>query len=140
MAKPVVEVRGLAQFRHGLRALGAEYRKGLDRELREIAKPIVDAAKEGYRQRYPSRGRSRGSQRGIRSGVSARGARVLIGSARYPYLLGQEFGTTGRWPQFPSRNPKGHFFWPALREGTDDLMEALGSLVDRANRKHFQGR
>lgn len=142
MAQPVVEVKGLREFRRDLRALGDDYRKGLDRELKEAAKPIVEDARERYRIRHPRRGRSKGSQRGIRPGVSARGARVLLGSTRYPYLLGQEFGGH-RFPQFPPRAPKppgGYFFYAAISEGTQDLMEAIGNLVDKANRRHFEGR
>ena len=42
----VVDIQGLGQFRKDLRAMGPEFRKGLDKELKDAAaKPIADEAK-----------------------------------------------------------------------------------------------
>ena len=94
---------------------------------RKIGRPIAADAKKPLPQgaSRAARGGS-GSQRGIRS-TARQGATVLsIGSARYPYLQGQEWGS-GHYPQFPSWRPApykgslGYFFWPAIEEGAEEV-------------------
>ena len=135
MPQPVVEVRGLAQFRRDLRSLDRKYRAGLDRELKRAAQPIARAARAAYRRIHPRRAGGKGSQRGIRAAGGAAGVRVVLGGSRYPYLLGQEWG--GRQPQFPAPARGGYFFWPAIRDGADDVAESVQVVIDRANALDF---
>ena len=127
-----IEVEGLDQFRRDLRAMGREYRNAWDSEVRKIGRPIAADAKRRYRKEHPRRRGGRGSQRGIRS-TARQGAAVLsIGSARYPYLLGQEFGS-GHYPQFPSYDKEGRFFFPAIIEGAAEVPERFQSAMDNIN-------
>ena len=140
MAEPFsVRVVGLNRLRQGLRAMSPELRRGLDRELKRAANPIVADAKREYRRLHPRRRGGRGSQRGIRAQTGGGKVRVLLGSSRYPYLQGQEFGSS-RYPQFPRPNRDGYFFWPAIRKGSDELIAEVGRVVDRSAATHFEGR
>ena len=140
MAQPyAVEIRGLQSLRRGLRAMAPELRRGLDKELKAAAAPIVAEAKRRYRVEHPRRRGGRGSQRGIRASAGGGKVRVILGSTRYPYLTGQEHGS-GRYPQFPRPTKKGYFFWPAVRDGTKDLVDKVEDIVDRSTRTHFEGR
>ena len=138
----VVDIQGLGQFRRDLRAMGPEFRKGLDNELRKTVKPIADEAKKRYRRIYSKRRGGKGTQRGIRHSAGGGRVRVIIGSARYPYLLGQEWGSD-RFPQFPpatQRKPpheRGYFFWPSVVAGREDLTKRIEAVVDNAVAGHF---
>ena len=110
MAEPFsVRVVGLNRLRRGLRAMSPELRRGLDRELKAVASPIAADAKRRYRKLHPRSRGGKGSQRGIRATAGGGKVRVIIGSARYPYLLGQEWGSHGRYPQFPRVTKEGSF-------------------------------
>ena len=135
-ANLTIRTTGLVEMRKAMRNLGREYRRAFDRELRRIGRPIADDAKRRYRARYPRRRGGRGSQRGIRSSARRGSSTVSLGSARYPYLLGQEWGSN-RYPQFPERRTDGHFFWPAIEQGGDEVYDRLLTLVDQANRLAF---
>ena len=140
MAQPyAVEIRGLQSLRRGLRAMSPELRRGLDKELKAAAAPIVAEAKRRYRAEHPRRRGGRGSQRGIRASAGGGKVRVILGAERYPYLLGQEWGSN-RYPQFPRVAKKGYFFWRAVRDGTEDLVDKVEDIVDRSTRTHFEGR
>ena len=129
-------------MRKELRKLGREYRKEFDAAMRKVGRPIANQAKLNYRKLHPRRRGGKGSQRGIRSTFSGGAATVLLGSDKYHYLLGQEWGSN-RYPQFPPSLPtgwggsQGNFFWPAIEEGRDQLYEDLLAAVDKANRRAF---
>lgn len=139
----VVDIEGLREFRRDLKAMGKAYEKGLNDELKNVAAPIAREAKRRYRMLHAVSRRKRGSQRGIRASASGGRAKVVIGSVRYPYLLGQEWGSR-KWPQFPpatqSKPPdqRGYFFWPSVVAGRKKLMEDVEKLVDKANEKYFE--
>ena len=139
-----IEVKGLRELRKDLARLDKKYRKGLDKSLKAAAKPIADAAKKRYRVLHPRRRGGKGSQRAIRAVAGGGRVRVLLGSDRFPYLLGQEWGALpGNYPQFPpstqSRPPdkRGYFFWPSVVEGIDQVHEDVQAALDKANRLHF---
>ena len=137
MAQPyAVEVRGLQSLRRDLRAMGPEFRRGLDNQLKASARPIVDAAKRAYRREHPRRRGGRGSQRGIRASAGGGKVRVILGAERYPYLLGQEWGSN-RYPQFPPVKKTGYFFWQSVRDGTDNLVREVERVVDNSVQRHF---
>ena len=144
----IVEMRveGLAKFRRELGRLDKAYRKAFDAELKAIAQPIAREAQSSYRREH-QRGRSgrpaKGSQRGIRAASGGGRARVIIGNNRFPYLLGQEWGTVGKYPQFPPTtknrpaDKRGYFFWPAVIAGRASVRKGLEKAIDRANRRAF---
>lgn len=138
MAEPEIKVEGLGKFRSDLAAMGKEYRRGLDRELKAAAQPIVTKAKARYRREHPGRRGGKGSQRGIRASAGGGKVRAILGGRRYPYLLGQEFGSN-KYPQFPAwTGKKGRFFWPEIREGTSDLVKDIEKVIDDATNRHFK--
>ena len=126
------EVDGLDQFRRDLRGLGREYRKAWDAEVRRIGRPIAADAKKRYRKHHPRRRGGRGSQRGIRSTARQGAAVVSIGASRYPYLLGQEFGS-GHYPQFPAWDKEGRFFFPAIIEGAAEVPQRFTEAMESIN-------
>ena len=137
---PILTVKGIPELRRDLRKISRESRKALDKALRKAAKPIADDAKLRYRKAHPRRGRTRGSQRGIRATLARGKPAVVLGNARTPYLLGQEWGSSGRYPQFPPRASGGHFFWPAVVEGADQVYDDIVEALDEANQRAFPGR
>lgn len=135
----LIETKGLREMRKALSNISRDYRLAFDRELRKITKPIVAEAKVRYRRHHPRQGRTEGSQRGIRGSAAGASAKLFLGSQRYPYLLGQEWGS-GKYPQFPARKVDGYFFWMAAVEGAGEAAEAIDSLIERSNRLNFPGR
>jgi len=133
----ITEVRGLGKLRSDLRKMGTEYRSALDKNLKAAAAPIVADAKRRYRQEHPRQRGGKGSQRGIRAAAGGGRVRVVLGGSRYPYLLGQEWGSS-RYPQFPKHSRQGHFFWPAIRTGADRVTGDIQKALDDANAKHFE--
>lgn len=142
--------RDVQATRRGLRKLGREYRRAIDKELKAAVAPIVADAKKRYRVLHPARRRrgrrSRGSQRAIRGGLRRGSPAVfLTGGERYPHMAGQEWGSN-RWPQFPDRRPsetgrgsEGNFWWPAIEDGRDDARKRIIRAVDQANGRIFRG-
>ena len=119
-----------------MKKLGKEQQKILREELKASVGPIVGGAERRYRRIYPAQSGSRRSRRGIRGGSSARGVAVLLGSKRYPYLIGQEWGS-GRFKQFPVWDRGGRFYWPAIQKGLDGATKKMQTAIDRANRRAF---
>ena len=144
--QPLIEVAGLADLRKDMRHLGKEYQKILDKELKAAVRPIVADAKKRYRKLHPRRRSGKGSQRGLRGGSRKGQPTVNIGTAKYPYLQGQEWGSN-QYAQFPRWIPaegggpgaQGRFWWPAVQEGVADAREGILSSVDSANRRVFRG-
>ena len=120
--------------------------RDLNKILRAAGEPIVEQARRNYYSGVAGTMRPQGYQR--RTGRSLRGIRgetsfgsvtVALGGSRWPWLLGQEWGSKkpgyrqrfgpprGRWHAPPGR--AGTFFWPAYRDGRDDAQaEALRLL------------
>ena len=138
----VVDIQGLGKLRKDLKAMGPEFRKGLDDELKAAVKPIADEAKASYRRIHPKRSGGKGSQRGIRHSASSGRVRVILGGTRYPYLLGQEWGSD-RFKFFPpatQRKPpkeRGYFFWPAVVAGREELSKRIEAVVDKSISDNF---
>ena len=77
-------------------------------------------AKKRYRTLHPRHRGGKGSQRGLRIGSRRGQPTVNIGTAKYPYLQGQEWGSK-QYKRFPPWIPakgggvgaEGRFWWPA---------------------------
>ena len=141
MADSILQVTGLREFRRDLKSLGSAYAKGLTKSLKAEAQPIVQDARQRYRKLHPRRKGGKGSQRAIVSAVRATSVAVRMNLARYPYLAGQEFGTNGRWPQFPTPwTKKGRFWWPAIIAGRDVVIKRLARVFRDADKRYFSRR
>lgn len=130
----VTGVDGLAQLRRDLKAIEAQLPKELQRLNKRAAETVVPKAQAAYAARYQQRsGAGAGS---IRALATQTKAQVAMGSARAPYMVGQEFGSN-RWHQFPPyNNGQGEFFYPAVRAAARDLPDTYANLLDelvRAN-------
>ncbi|MGE3858114.1 MAG: hypothetical protein AB7G21_14240 [Dehalococcoidia bacterium] len=83
-------VDGLRAFRRELRGIGPEFPKALQQENKKFAQEVASSARDAYTALYKSRsGRGAASIRGLATQTSAQ---VAMGTARTPYMLGQEFG------------------------------------------------
>jgi hypothetical protein len=129
-----VRVEGLDQYRRGLRRAGPEYPKRLAKVNKEAGERVARGAQSRYRNRYEQHsGRGVAS---IRSLAQQAGAKVRIGSARVPYMLGQEFGSN-RYRQFaPHVGRAGRFLFPTIREEmpklVDEYLEELDDIAREA--------
>lgn len=138
----VISIEGLPELRRALRRLSRDAQKSLDKELKAAARPIAADAKKRYRKFHPRRRGGKGSQRGIRAGFRGGKPTLTIGSARYPYLQGQEWGAK-RYPQFPPWIPApyigsvGRFFWPAIIDGSDEAEQKILAAIDRSISQNF---
>ena len=143
--QPLIQFKGLAQMRKDLRKLDKQYQKDLDKELRNAARPIIADAKKRYRTIHPRSRKGHGSQRGLRAGARRGQPTVNIGTAKIPYLQGQEWGSK-QYPQFPlwrkspsGKGAVGRFFWPAVQDGMQEASRHVAAAVDRANKRAFPG-
>lgn len=134
-----VEIHGLQETIRALRQVDRELPKMLRREANEAAEGIVQDARRRYVARYNSRsGRTANT---IRARSTPARAKVLFGGRRYPWGPGQEFGSN-RFAQFrpwsgkaPSGSgSRGHFLYPAAREGIAEFRDALEAGVEKTAR------
>lgn len=130
----VVGVEGLDALRRDLRALDAALPKELQKLNKRAAETVAEQARASYTRRYRQQsGTGAGS---IRALATQTKAQVALGSARAPYMLGQEFGST-RYQQFPPYNSgQGEFFYPAVREASSDLPDTYADLLDKLVREN----
>lgn len=136
-------IPGLRQFRNELRKMESSLPKELQRANKAFAERLVPAVRSEYAKHYPKPGRR--EQRRKRAGrtidqVRARAtqttASIAIGGARYPHMLGQEFGSN-RYKQFApwtgsapgGRGSAGRFLFPTIREETPQLLDEYGEVM-----------
>ena len=85
-----LELRGMKEFRADLRGLDKALLKELQKENKLVANEVAGHARAAYTGMHKQfSGRGASSIRGLASQTRAQ---VAIGSARAPYMLGQEFG------------------------------------------------
>ena len=157
----VIEIKGLRELARDFRHLeGADGRLdlALARANRTAANEVRDVARENYSRIYPytnSLRRPGGRRRGLTvKGIVARGsaqkASVALRARGRVWLIGQEFGSVYRFPQFRRppvpRNPsrarfsdsagvsRGRFLYPAIRSQVPKLVERYADIVTRALR------
>ena len=137
-ARQAVAVEGLEDFQRELRTLGKELAKGLQRTNKRFAEKARDRERQLYDRTY---GGGRGfSRRGITARATARKAAIVIGGARRPWLLGQNFGSTGRFPQFvkpPLGGRPDRFHYTAIAQTSPAMVEEYGREFDELARKAF---
>lgn len=127
-----VELEGVNDFRRALARAEKDLRKRFDKAIREAAKTVRDDARGRYYDFYQRH--SGRSPKGITSGASFGLAKIKLGDARRPYLLGQEWGGRGRptTQQFPPHGREGRFFWPTGVEGGERVEKATLEAMDDA--------
>ncbi len=149
-----VAIPGLREFRNELRRAGDGAEKGLQRENKRFAEALVPEVQRAYQSYYPRptsrpRRRRRGGRtvEAIRARATQTSASIVIGGARYPHMLGQEFGSEkfrqfAPWtgPSPSGRGSAGRFLFPTMRERVPDHIERYGDAVMAAYRGAFPDR
>lgn len=140
-----VRVEGLKELRKELRSLeGDDAWKG---ELREAGKAAAEVvAAEARRTAAGGRSTLAGSNAtmGSRAVASIRAlagqtrATVAGGKGTIPYFGGWEFGSTGRYRQFPAKARNGsHHIYPAIDSKQDEIVRLYSGRIDILMKKHF---
>lgn len=130
----VISVRGLREFRLGLRRLDRALPKGLRLAGNKAARIVVNSA----RPRVPvGPGRGGHAASSIKAASTQSAVRVSEGGARYPYMPLLDFGGTwNRHTAHPSTRPylkKGRYIWAAFADERiaveHELLAALGDVA-----------
>lgn len=148
-------IPGLRQFRNELRKMEGALPKELQRANKEFATRLVPAVRSEYAKHYPKPGRQRRSRRQragrtidqVRARATQTTASIAIGGARYPHMLGQEFGSN-RYKQFApwtgtapgGRGSAGRFLFPTIREETPQLLDEYGEVISSVAASAFPQR
>ncbi|MGE0229974.1 MAG: hypothetical protein AB7I38_17015 [Dehalococcoidia bacterium] len=137
-------VDGLRELARDFREVDPSYAKKLQVANKTVAETIAGRARARYQQQHQSR--SGDGANSIRALATQQRAQVAFGSARAPYVPGQEFGSHGGpgKRQFPAyvpspsgRGGRGYFFFPTLREETEDLPELYLKAIEEVLRPVF---
>lgn len=127
-----VKVDGLADFQRELRKMDAALPKELRQTNLRIAQKVADKARTRMSGR-PGSGRKAAPS--IVARAQQRSGAVKIGGARFPFALGNEFGSR-RFRQFPPPNRDGYAVFPTIKESRQeiekDYLDALRQLARRA--------
>lgn len=138
-------------FTPGLAAFNADLRffeTGVSRSVQPILRRFADRFGERVRERYAGRHATSASVNagGIRGTASQRVAKLVLDGDRFPFLLGQEFGSD-KYQQFPAWSgtlegqfgggSRGYFFFPAIREELPEFTDDLADMVDDLSRRAF---
>lgn len=145
----VVEVRGLRDFRKELKKLND---KELEKDLKDVNQDVAKLVIRRAQGNADSRMENRAAQT-LRASRSQAAAQVVLDSRKFGGVLGAEFGaqrnkprTTSRgtvlgWNQFKewrgSGQTAGYFFFPAIRESEDEVVEMYGDGMDKLTKKAF---
>lgn len=114
----------------------AAVKRAMKGHLKDASIVAADWAAESMRARYnqihsPVSGRASGSFRSA-------GDRLMFGSARVPYMLGQNFGST-RYRQFPARKDPDHFAFSTVRKGTETIQKMYDAAMTDSMEEAFSG-
>ena len=149
MARPTrrftVEIEGLADFQKDLGRADKVAKRRFNKVMRSAGDPIIDEARRlyysgGHGLHPVGWGRRTGrSLRGIRTTTHFGGFALELGGSRFPYLLGQEWGSK-EYPQFgpprggnfTARGNAGTFFWPAWEGGREQVEARVLAVLDEA--------
>ncbi len=135
--KLALRIDGLADIRRDIRKADRNLVRRFDRELKKAVKPMVARAQELYRQKWTQH--TGKSAKNIRVGTHRGGPALVFGSDVHPYLIGQEWGSRGRYPQFTKYGHTGKhgtgtgtFAWPAFIEGREQVEKDIIKALDQA--------
>ncbi len=131
MARKLAQMRieNLREVIKDLRAVDAALPKEIKERAKAAADQMIPDAQGFYRGHYTQRTGKHASR--IRAFASARGdASLKGGGAKYPEFAGQEFGSSGTYPQFvPAaadlEGGTGRFLWRAAIEGMEEFVEEI---------------
>lgn len=144
MAGPAIRVKGLKETRKALRTLSQD--GTWKPELRQVNKAAAEIVVTEARKRAgrggtnlaggPARLGGRGVA-SIRALASQTKATVAGGGASVPWYGGSDFGSGGRYRQFPAKKEKGRFIYPAIEDKMDEVLRVYTAGLDRLTGKYF---
>lgn len=109
--------------------------KALEGNMRAASETAAQKAIAAMRRRYGAL-YPRISGRGVGT-FKASEDTLAFGSASVPYPLGQNFGSAGRYRQFPRQASPDHFAFSAVRAETKTIAGVYGNAADDAMAKAF---
>lgn|SRR5574337_175545 len=130
-----IDVQGLKELRSALRKAGTQFPKELRVANLAAADIVVPEAKRRALQSRPNLagGAARVGSRGvgsIRALAQQKAAQIAGGSAGVPWFAGNEFGSSGRYRQFPSASRDGYILWPAAKAKRDEVVQVYERMLE----------
>ena len=137
-----VNVEGLKQFRKELRSVGSQFPKELRLANKAAASVVLPEAKRraGQSRRNLAGGTARVGSRGvasIRILASQSKAQIAAGGARVPWMGGSNYGSSGRYRQFPAKSKDGYILWPAALDKRPQVVDTYDKMVISLARQAF---
>lgn len=149
-----VFVAGLKELRNALKQIEPGLQREMQRENKAFAARIVPKVQAAYSAYYPKAETKRKSRRRkntvsqIRATATQTSSGIRIGGARYPHMIGQEFGSykfkqfapwTGPGPG--GRGSRGRFLYPTVRAEVPNILKRYQlEVMDRAFARAFPER
>lgn len=129
-----VDVRGLRDLRSALRQV--DMQRDLSRANKQVVNVIV--VPEARRRAQKSftnlaGGTTRVGSRGvasIRGAATQTRAVIRAGGARVPWFQGVDWGSTGRYRQFPKKADEGRIVYPAIAAKHDEIIREYWIVID----------
>lgn len=143
MASAGVKVTGLREFQKAVRKVSPDMGPALRTELKAVAQNVV--VPEAKRRGGASRGNLAGGStrlgsRGvatIRALATQKSAAVALGKSSVPYTGGHEWGSAGRYRQFPPKSSEGYILFPSVKAKQPEILEAAGKAIEKVSREAF---
>lgn len=135
MAKTAqVQVVGMKEARKGLKAFSSDnsWRPVLRGAYGEVSSLV-----EGKARTKATASRMGTVARGSIKGKATTTSASIGAYAGVPWGPGFEFGSGGRFPQFPAKKVGGYHLYPAIDEARDEIVETFGNAVDAALDREF---
>lgn len=129
-----IDVAGLKDLRKELRRAGLQ--KNLTKANKHVVnRVIVPEGKNRAARSFPNiaGGTTRVGSRGINSirGTATQTTAVVkAGGARVPWFGGVEWGSSGRYRQFPKKAEKGRILYPVIEDKRDEIIDAYWDVID----------
>lgn len=137
MASAEIEVIGLKELRAGLRKAGPQFPKELQRANKRAVNEVL--VPEGRRlaagRGYPRPGSAVVAS--IRGTATQTSASFNVGGARTPHAMGHNFGSSGRFRQFPPKTQPDYFMYKAVENRRSEFMEQYEDIIDTLSKDAF---
>jgi len=133
-----IRVEGLKEFNRELRKIDRDFPKQVRLVNLRIATQVANEARAGAQSLGGVAAKAAPS---IKALAQQARAQVKLGSDRYPYALGAEFGSAGKYPQFKawrgSGQSAGYFLYPAIRHESPQIIASYSRMVADVTRAAF---
>lgn len=136
-----IKATGLRDLRREMRGLGVQ--KEMQKANKKVAEDVVvPESKRRASQSYPNLagGVSRAGGRGvaaIRANATQTKAFVVSGKKSVPWMGGMDFGSSGRWRQFPAAIAGGRFLYPVIADKSQEIIDTYWDILDETVKRVF---